>query len=249
MGKAVRWTFAGRRTRDERRAQRKDVVLKDAGITLKTQQRYFIGLQKFLPHLTNIQSALDLDEKVSDWIQLSWEDGESIHIISDGMCGLHHYEPWTKRMLPQSWKLFSVWRKLEGPDRAPPLTRSISILLCSYGIDHNDVVFSALLALGFFALLRTGELLQVKPCDILLSEEHGIVSLFNTKSGQRDNVAEMVMFDDFLALELIRAAMTLRKSQDLFNVPFWTKVCTIIQGYFRSILPSIRSDQTSVSTV
>ena len=223
MGRAVRWKFAGRRTREERRAQRRDVVLKDAGITLKTQQRYFLGLQKLLPHLQGINTALDLDEQVAQWIQLSWEDGESIRIISDGMCGLHHYEPWTKRMLPQSWKLFSVWRKLEGPDRAPPLTRHIVYSFCNYGIDHSDIVFSALLALGFFALLRTGEILQVKPCDVLLSDEHGIVSLFNTKSGQRDNVAEMVMFDDFLALELVRAAISLRQSQGLFNVPFWTK--------------------------
>ena len=90
-----------------------------------------------------------------------------------GMCGLHHYEPWTKRMLLQSWKYFQFGVNWKGPTVLHH-DRHIVYSFCNYGIDHNDIVFSALWALGFFALLRTGEILQVKPCDVLLSEEHGI---------------------------------------------------------------------------
>lgn len=152
-----------------------------------------------------------------------FQNGDGLYIISDALCGLHHYEPWTKRMIPQSWKLFSVWRRLEGPDRAPPLTKLIIYSWTNYAIAHSDLKFAALICLGFFALLRTGELLQVRPCDILLGRNSAIVSLPHTKSGQQENVAEMVAFDDFLTLELLRAVIMSCREDDLINVPIWNK--------------------------
>ena len=69
-----------------------------------------------------VESAVELDEQTCDWIQSSWDSGKALHIISDGLCGLRHFEPWTKRLLPMAWKLFGIWKKLESPNRAPPLT-------------------------------------------------------------------------------------------------------------------------------
>ena len=221
MARAVRWRFSGKRTREERRKQRRNVVLRDAGVTPKTQQRYFIALNKLLPILTGVASSLSMDEAIADWIQERWEDGESLHIVSDALCGLHHYEPWTKRQIPQSWRLFATWRKLEGPDRAPPLTRDIIYSWCNYAIDHNQLIFAGLLALGFFALLRTGELLQITAKDLLLGDKAGIVSLRDTKTGKRDNATEMVQFDDIMTLEILRAVITLQESRGLELTPLW----------------------------
>lgn len=233
MGHRVRWTLSGKRTRAERQWQRRHIVLWNAGITMKTQQRFYFGLQQMLKHIRFVNSPLELDEEICDWIQKAWEDGDGLYVVSDALCGLHHYEPWTKRMIPQAWKLFSVWRKLEGPDRAPPLTRIIIYSWASYCISHNDLSFGALLCLGFFALLRTGELLSVRPCDILLGKDSAIVSLQTTKSGQRENVAEMVAFDDFMTLELLRVVITTAKQQGLFRVPFWTKSAQSFRERFK----------------
>lgn len=221
MARAVRWRFVGRRTKEERRQQRKHVVLKDAGITEKTQLRYYIAVGKLLPHLESVKTTLQMDEAICQWIQERWEDGESLHIVSDALCGLHHYEPWTKRTIPQSWRLFSTWRKLEGPDRAPPLTSQIIYSWCNYAIEHKQLYFSSLLALGFFALLRTGELMQVCACDILIGQDNGIVSLRDTKTGKRDNAAEMVMFDDPLTVDLLSTVVALQKDLGLTQVPIW----------------------------
>ena len=233
MVRAVRWKLVGKRTKAERRDQRKNIILRDAGITEKTQSRYYVALGMLLQFLTTPFSTLDMDEQICDWIQSCWEEGESIHIVSDGLCGLHHFEPWTKRTIPMSWKLFGIWRKLESPDRAPPLTKSIIYSWANYALDHNHYEFGALLLLGFFALLRTGELLQVRPKDLLLTDSQGIVSLFETKTGQRDNVAEMVAFDDFLTLEFFRAVKQRRNVEERINVPIWCHSAQAFREQFK----------------
>jgi len=124
------------------------VVLRDAGVTPKTQQRYFVALNKLLPILVGVTSSLTMDEAIADWMQERWEDGESLHIVSDALCGLHHYyEPWTKRQIPQSWRLFATWRKLEGPDRAPPLTRDIIYSWCNYPVHRILILINKFLSL------------------------------------------------------------------------------------------------------
>lgn len=102
MGRAVRWTFSARRTRGERQQERKCIKLWDAAITKATQERYFLGLRKVLPELEHVDSILNLDMVTANWIQKCWEQGDPLHMISDALGGLHHYEPWTKRQLPLS---------------------------------------------------------------------------------------------------------------------------------------------------
>lgn len=233
MGKAVRWTFIARRTRKERKQQRKSIRLWDAGITKPTQERYFLGLQKLLPEIMNIDSLIDLDMVTANWIQKCWEKGDPLHQISDALCGLHHFEPWTKRQLPLSWKMFSTWRKLESPDRAPPLTREIIYAWAYYAVDHCDFIFAGLLLLGFFALLRTGEILQVTAADLLIDASRAIVSLRDTKTGKRDNVAEMVSFNDPFALQVLHGLKQLKVQQGLDKVPIWPYSGSAFRGRFK----------------
>ena len=192
MGRAVRWRFCTKRTRIERVRQRRSVILRDAGITERTQCRYFVGLRRILPILESSKSPGDMDGKIAEWIQDCWERGDVLHQISDALCGLHHYEPWTRKQLPESWKVFAVWRKLESPNRAPPLTATVINAWLMYCIQHCDLEFGALIALGFYALLRTGEMLPVRPCDLLLGPDNGVVSLSDTKTGLRNAAKETV---------------------------------------------------------
>ena len=133
-----------------------------------------------------------------------------------------------------SWKLFGVWRKLESPGRAPPLTKEIIYSWANYAIEHQDLIFAGLILLGFFALLRTGELLQVRAKDLLLDDSNGIVTLFGTKTGQRDNVGEMVSFSDFFTLETLKIVQQLQKERDLLHVPICHRSAQSFRTQFRS---------------
>ena len=91
MARAVKLRFFARRTRAERVRQRAKIVLRDAGITEKTQSRYYAGLKSILPVLKKSKSLMDMDERVSDWIQERWEQGDSLHLVNDALCAIHHY--------------------------------------------------------------------------------------------------------------------------------------------------------------
>lgn len=217
MARAAQWRFNARRTRTQRKADRKNVILLDAGVTKQTQDRYAFGLSKLLPCLTDMDHLLDLDEKVTSWIQSRWEKGDSIHVVSDALCGLHYFEPWTRKGIPTAWKVFSTWRKLESPSRAPPLTAEIIYAMSNYAVFHNDVAMASMLVLGFFGLLRTGELLALRPC----GKGRVILSLFDTKTGKKDNVTEMVSFSDDFSTEILSALLHMREMQSTYKVPIW----------------------------
>ena len=232
MKRREAWKFCYRRTKAERVSERSKVLLWDAAITKKTQDRYYLGLSRLLPLLVSVSSTLEIDEVVSDWVQQCWEEGESLHIVNDGLCGLHHYQPWTKSMVPTAWKLFKVWRRVEAPNRAPPLTAQIVHAMAVYALNHNNLVFAGMLLLGFFALLRTGELLQVKPSNLLITESVGIVSLQETKTGLRNAAHETVSFDDGLTLEILRALKAHCISQGNANVPIWLRSAQSFRNEF-----------------
>ena len=233
MVRAVRWKLHSRRTKGERIRDRKSIILHDVSISEKTQTRYFWALNKLLPFITAVHSLLDLDEAITNWIQRSFERGEPLHLISDALCGLQHQEPWVKRNIPMAWKLFGVWRKLESPGRAPPLTKDIIYSWANYAIEHHDIIFASLVLIGFFALLRTGELLQVCAKDLLIDDTNGIVTLYGTKTGQRDNVGEMVSFDDFLTIETLRTVQQIQKERQLYNVPLWHRSAQCFRSQFQ----------------
>ena len=223
MGRAVRWRFCSRRTRADRIKQRSSVVLRDAGITEKTQTRYYLGLRKILPVLERSNGLAHMDSNVADWIQERWEKGDSLHEVSDALCAVHHWEPWTRKNLPESWKVFAVWRKLESPNRAPPLTRTVVDAWVMHAIAHCDLEFAAMLSLGFYGLLRTGECLQVRPCDLLLGKNTGVISLSETKTGLRNSAKETVSIQSPLALEVLRATIETKEQLGLEKTPIWSK--------------------------
>jgi len=77
--------------------------------------------------------------------------------------------------------------------------------------------------LGFFALLRTGECLQVRPIDLMFGSQSAIVSLSETKTGLRNAAKEMVSFDDYVAVEILREICEIRKRGGHGRIPIWTK--------------------------
>ena len=180
-----------------------------------------------------LDSAGQLDDAVSDWVQECWATGESIHIVNDGLCGLHHYEPWMKGLVPTAWKLFKTWRKIEAPNRAPPLTASIVYSWALYAVDHQNIIFAAMVLIGIFGLLSTGELLHLTAKDILVGDTNVLLSLRDTKTGQRNAAQETVNIDDPLSLEVIRAMVARKSEQGLDKVPIWTRSAQAFRNEFR----------------
>ena len=242
---AERNHWPGQATREDRQKARRNIVLADVGVSPTTLQRYYFAVGRLRHVLAAVTNEVELDEFIAEWVQAEFEDGTPLYLVADALSGLHHLEPFTRRKLVKSWRLYGIWRKYEIPARAPPITQDLVVAMAGWCLQHDELAMGALLLLGFHALLRTGELLQVRPCDFLLGETSGIVSLQSSKSGLRFNSKESVSLHDMYTIELVRALIDLRRSQDLLNVPCWVQSGTSFRTLFSRILSELQISHLS----
>ena len=233
-GKTNEW--AGFGSREDRQRARAQVVLADVGISPATLQRYYVAVRRLTPVLEQISTEADLDESIAEWIQAEFEDGTPMYLVADALSGLHHFEPFTKRRLVRSWRLYGIWRKYEVPCRAPPLPVDITLAMAGWCISHGQLVMGALILLGFHCLLRTGEILCIKPSDVLLSDTHGVLAIPRSKSGLRFNTTESVTITDQRVLLVLQSALDIRSTQGLVQVPFWQHSGSAFRNLFRKVL-------------
>lgn len=215
--------IAGRFSRAERIRQRARINLEDAALTPKTLVRYYNALRKLIPYVERAAHEEDLDAWVCKWIRRMWKIGEPILTIGDGLRALHFYQPWSKRKIPHAWKLFAIWRRVEVPSRAPPLTWTLVESMAAYEWEQEHFEMAAVPLLGFHCLLRTGELLTVTADDFSLGKQSGICALKDTKSGIRHNANEAISITNPLVLEIIRTLVESRHINNLSSVPLWSR--------------------------
>lgn len=229
-------SFAGIRTRRARQRARRGIILRDAGITKKTQARYYTAVSQICKTVTTASSMEDMDEQIADWIEDQFHRGAPLNTIADGLSGIHYFIPSTRRRLPVSWKLFAIWRKMEISSRAPPLPEDLLWAMVSASLQRGDFALASLLGLGFHCFLRTGELLAVRPADLLLKGAKGIVHLPRSKGGTRHNVQESVTIEDETLVCILQELLIIKKTQGLMRVPIWTQSGTAFRKAFEQLM-------------
>ena len=231
----VAYVLAGRCSRAERQHKRKAIQLDDSALTEKTQKRYYLALQKLLPHVEKALHVHDLDFYVSNWVRLMWTSGEPMLTVGDGLSALHFFEAWTKGKVPQAWKLFKVWRRIEIPSRAPPLTKQLVWSMASFELAHDHLEMAALLLLSFHCLLRTGEALKIAPNDLFLGKDSGICALKDTKSGKRNSANEAISITDPVVLDTLAAVCSVKNQFHLEMHPIWSSSPAAFRNRFRKL--------------
>ena len=226
----------GRRNRAERVRARRGVILETVSITPRTRELYTRQVRKVIHIVEKASSDTNLDDRLSTWVQQRWEKGTPLYKVSATLCGLHFFLPWTKRKLPQCWRLHAVWRRIELPARAPPIPKSFLFSIANFAIQRDDWVFAAMLVLGFCCLLRTGELLSTKLEDLLITDDQGLVRLPKTKTSQRKNAPEVVVFDHPWALCLLRGVLDLEHSLGRSRGLLWLQSAGAFRKRFRSYM-------------
>lgn len=226
---------AGVKGRRARIKTRKGIRLRDAGITKQTQSRYYLAVREVSHLIYKCDSFPELDSKVADWIEYKFEHGYPINVVADCLSGIHFFLPLCRRQLPESWKLFGVWRKIEVPSRAPPITTDLLMAMASRALSINRVDFATLLLLGFHCFLRTGELLTITPNDLLLGSKRGVVRLPVSKGKTRRRATESVTIEDPRVIMVAKTLVDIRASQNLLKVPIWQASGSAFRQNFLSI--------------
>lgn len=171
------------------------------------------------PSLNRLQPWMSWTHYVKSGLS-HWHAGTPLGTIGDALCGLHFFWPQVKGQLRGSWKLYKNWRRIEVPQRAPPLPRQICLALVGYFLHREQVFMAFLLALGFHAFLRTGEILKLQCQDITMGSKSGVVVVRRSKSGLRFNMDESVaLYDHHLPRlwELCQLDRTMGRSDYLWQ--------------------------------
>ena len=179
-----------------RKAARQGISLRGIGISISTENRYLSAVAQLIPILEQAATLEELDLLCEEWVEHHWQSGTPLGTIGDALCGLHFFWPQVKGYLRGSWKLYKNWRRIEVPQRAPPLPRQICVALVGYFLHREQVTMAFLLALGYHAYLRTGELLKLRCQDINMGATSGVVTIKRSKSGLRFNMDESVALYD-----------------------------------------------------
>ena len=224
------------RTVDERKAARVGISLRAIGISSQTERRYLSAVAKVIPFLEHSGRPDELDALCQDWIEREWARGTPLGLIGDALSGLHFFWPLAKGWLKGSWRLYRNWRKIEAPQRAPPLPWRTCRALVAILLEADQLTLAFLIALGFHTFLRTGELLRLQYGDISASDSHGVVTIRASKSGLRFNIDEAVTITD---LSVLRMWSFLNSKQTPANASIWPSSPHLFRAAFHSALDSL----------
>ena len=211
MGKVAKRHVEGR-TREKRIAVRKTLgPLKALTVQARTKDRYELARKGFYSFLSRNQIPLphkrqDLDPLVSEYIEFLWVSGEGRSKANDTVAGLQDKDPKLRGSLPASWRLLKTWSLNEIPNRAPPIPEMVVHAMAGHALLSNDVAFALSVLIGFYSMLRTGELLGIASNHISLNSptQVRVISLGLTKGGQRQGALESSTLGVLDVLKLLR---------------------------------------------
>ena len=184
--------------------------LKSLTVQPRTRSRYDKGLEDFFSYLKREGLVLPkrrefMDDLCSDYLEFLWSEGEGRATASNFLAALQDFDPKLRGMLPSSWRLMKTWATHAVPHRAPPMTESVLRAMVGWSFFHEKYKFGISLLVGFFGLLRTGELLGLQSFQVQMVSptQPAVVSLGLTKSGKRQGAAESVTISELPVLKLL----------------------------------------------
>ena len=175
-------------------------TLRELTVQPATKRRYNKALDAFFVFLkaNNLSlptSKQKLDPLVCDYIEHMWSTGIGRAQANDTVAALQDQQPNLKGHLHGAWRLLKTWSVNEVPNRAPPLPEQVVLAMAGWAFFHGHYSFGVSLIIGFYTMLRSGELLGLSAHHIMCSrtERQALISLGFTKGGKRQGAAESVI--------------------------------------------------------
>ena len=200
------------RTQAARIEQRRQLgSLRELAIQPSTKKRYDKALDKFFEFLRFEGISLPkqrtkMDDLLADYLEHIWSSGEGRALASDTVASLQHMEPHLKGCLISSWRLLKVWAQNEMPNRAPPFPEVVVHAMVGRALFLEDPDFALSILVGFYGMMRTGEVLSLLPRQVQVTSDDGpaILSLGLTKSGKRQGAEESITLTVFDVVRRLR---------------------------------------------
>lgn len=185
----------------DRAAQRRRLgTLRELTVQPSTKKRYTKATQAFYTFLQKEGVALPkakqrLDDVLCDYLEHLWASGSGRALANDTVAGLQDLQPDLRHHLPGSWRLLKTWSINEVPNRAPPIPEHVLKAMAGWAFFHGHNSFAVSLLIGFYCMLRTGELLGLQSHNLMTTprDTKVLIGLGYTKGGKRHGAAESVV--------------------------------------------------------
>ena len=232
------------RPEDRAKQRQKLGTLRELTVQPATKQRYTKAVDTFLQFLRSEGQTLPkeksrMDPLLCDYLEHLWSSGAGRALACDTLAGLQDLQPNLRTSLPGAWRLLRTWHVNEIPNRAPPLSEHVLQCMAGWAFFKGHVSFGVSLVLGFYTMLRTGELVGVRSSHMISSSGHKqiLVSLGLTKGGKRHGAAESVILGFEPAVKLVKQwKLTASASTPLAKNPaHW-------RGLFHDCLQDLKLD-------
>ena len=185
---------------DRAKMRRELGTLRDLTVQPATKRRYDKASEAFFAFLRDNHLSLptrkdQLDPLLCEYIEAMWSTGVGRGQANDTVAALQHIQPSLRGNLQGSWRLLKTWSVNEIPNRAPPLPEQVVQAMAGWAFFKGHVSFGVSLLVGFYTMLRSGELLGLRSSHIMVSmkEKQALISLGLTKGGKRQGAAESVV--------------------------------------------------------
>ena len=182
------------------------------------------------------KSVLSLEDSLAAWIELQYHAGEGITVVSDCLSGFHHFLPWSRGRLSKPWRLFKIWRKTEKPKQCPPMPEGVLIGMLGRLLETDQLCLAVCLALAFYGMLRTGELLQLRWTQLLFGSHDLVIQLGFTKTGLRRAIDENVVVQQHLPRLVAKTLWDIRYRQQRLNELVWNDSSKAFRDKFRALV-------------
>ena len=156
----------------------------------------------------------DFDIAASLYLEHIFCEGYPKGFGSDGLAALQHFVPEIAGKLRHSWRLLKSWNKMEPPVRVLPISPLIVLALGGACVRLRKIHCAAAFLLCFDAFLRPGELYNLRKRDFTWAGGKAVISLHNTKTGQRKGAEEMVVCHSRIANFWLHRALASRSPDD-----------------------------------
>ena len=203
-------TLAGTSKEERKRVRKTLGSLKTLTVQPRTRARYSQGLDLFFKYVREAKLTLPkkrdkLDDLCADYLEYLWSEGEGRAVASNFLAAIQDYDPKIRGCLPSCWRLMKAWNAHELPSRAPPLPEPVLRAMVGWSFFHKKFQFGLSLLVGFYGLLRTGELLGLQNFQVQMisPSQPAVLSLGLTKSGKRQGAAESVTLTEAPVLRFL----------------------------------------------
>lgn len=202
------------------RAQKRQALgtLKQLTVQPATKNRYNKAMDQFFAFLKANQQVLphqrsSLDPLVCEYLEHLWSQGHGRALASDTVAALQDFDPKIRGHLPGAWRLLRTWSMNEVPNRAPPLPEHVLQAMAGWAFFHQHFSFGVSLLLGYYGMLRTGELVGLRSSHIMVDQhrDRAVISLGLTKAGKRQGAAESCVLGLDIAVRYLRRWKSLSK--------------------------------------